>query len=164
MSRLRRAPTPVFDFRQDRLVDQDADGWWEYLPTPPKDGVPVAPFVYFDYVYYGSISKLDAVPYPSDPKLAGQIGTVVPLAAYFDPTGKQPSRWQNPQSFQILCGGLDGKYSAPNAPARITVFPAGYTYLGPSFNGPPGDYDRQELDNVTTLSIRSLGEAQAEAR
>jgi len=151
-----------FDFREEQLVDNDGDGWLEYVPMPQHAGEIVAPFVYFDAGYYEGISLLTAVPYPTDPKLANQIGTVGPLTNYIDPSGTKPMRWQNPQSFQILCGGLDGKYSAPNAPLRITIFPSGYTYLAPRFNGAPTNYDDEELDNLTNLSRQNLGDARAE--
>jgi len=155
----------LFDFDRKRLVDQDADGWWEYLPTPPKNGAPGAPFVYFDYDVYADAEKKPTFDvYPTDPELAAKIGTAVPLAAYFDPTGRAPIRWQNPQSFQILCGGLDGKYSSPKASLRVTIFPSGRVYLAPNFSDPPGNYDPEELDNLTNLVRSTLGEAQAEAR
>jgi hypothetical protein len=153
---------PRFDFRQERLVDQDGDGWWEYVPTPPSVGTLVAPFVYFDFDYYGSEPKLPSIPYPTDPVPATQIGTVVPLAKYVDPNGENSTVWQNPQSFQILCGGLDGKYSAPNAPLRISVFPTGKTYPGPNFTGSPTDYDDEEFDNLTNLIRTSLGVARSD--
>jgi hypothetical protein len=152
----------LFDFDQKRLVDQDADGWWEYLPTPPKNGAPVAPFVYFDYDVHGDETKPAFVAYPTDAELAAKIGTAVPLAAYFDPTGKAPTRWQNPSSFQILCGGLDGKYSSPKTSLRVTIFPSGRVYLAPNFSDPPGNYDPEELDNLTNLVRSTLGEARAE--
>jgi hypothetical protein len=151
-----------FRFVQERLVDQDGDGWWEYSPRPPSAGTPTAPFVYFDSDCY-THDRAPPIPYPTDPRLAGKVGTVVPLAAYVDPAGKQAARWQNPDSFQILCGGLDGKLSAPNAPLRTTIFPKGFTYLGPNFTGTPTNYDEAELDNLTNLTRLTLGNARAEA-
>jgi hypothetical protein len=74
------------------------------------------------------------------------------------------TRWQNPDSFQIVCCGLDGVYAAPNAPHRVAVFPIGRCYVGPNFNGPPGGYDDEELDNLTNLLRVNLGDARSEAR
>jgi prepilin-type N-terminal cleavage/methylation domain-containing protein len=160
-----------FDFRQERLVDNDGDGWWEYLPTAPGTGAAVAPFVYFDYDSYGS--SLNALsfsryPRPGDAEseaLEEIFGSAMPLAAYVDPKGSAPTRWQNPESFQIICGGQDGLYSAPDAKTRISIFPAGHTYsgAGPTYSSTPGNYGDVELDNLTNLQRQTLGDAQAEA-
>jgi len=39
---------PFFDFRQERLFDNDNDGWLEYLPQASVGNTYTAPFVYFD--------------------------------------------------------------------------------------------------------------------
>jgi hypothetical protein len=154
-----------FDFRQERLVDSDGDGWWEYVPHVPRDNP--APFVYFDSDVYvvapGGDAKHAPPIFPTDPKLAERWGTVCPFAAYLDPSGKAQTRWRNPDSFQIVCGGIDGKYSAPSAPLRTTIFPTGYTYVGPSFSGAPGNYSDEELDNLTNFVRLTLAEAKADA-
>jgi hypothetical protein len=162
--------TSRFDFRQERLVDNDEDGWWEYVPTPPHAGAAVAPFVYFDYDAYGSAAKLDEIlgyPRPGDlqaDRLRQTFGFAVPMAARFEPPDQATLRWQNPQSFQILCGGLDGRYSAPTTGMRVSIFPSGDTYPEPNFNGAPDKFDDQELDNLTNLQRQNLGDARADAR
>jgi prepilin-type N-terminal cleavage/methylation domain-containing protein len=158
-----------FDFRQERLVDNDEDGWWEYVPTPPTTGAAVAPFVYFDFDSYGSsVSPTEYLGYPRTgdaqaESLSNVFGFAVPFAAYLDPSGKAPTRWQNPQSFQIICGGLDGQYTDPGIGMRVPIFPKGFTYMGPKFNGTPGNYSEAELDNLTNLIRTNLGNARQEA-
>jgi hypothetical protein len=162
--------TPYLEFRQERLVDNDGDGWWEYLPMSPSTGDVVAPFVYFDSdAYVGASAPSECSPYPrtGDAQAASlqqSFGTAVPFAAYFDPAGKNVTRWQNPDSFQIICGGLDGRYSAPDAPPRMEIFPSGAQFAGPGFNVAAGNYDDEELDNLTNLQRVPLGDARREAR
>jgi hypothetical protein len=163
--------TSRFDFRQERLVDNDEDGWWEYVPTPPGTGSVAAPFVYFDCDSYGAAStsvEFLGYPRPGDAQadaLKQAFGFAVPLAAYLDPKGEAPMRWQNPQSFQIICGGLDGQFSDPESGTRVPIFPSGFTYsgVGPIFNSSPGNYSELELDNLTNLSRLKLVDARAEA-
>jgi prepilin-type N-terminal cleavage/methylation domain-containing protein len=163
-----RTPS-TFKFVQERLVDNDDDGWWEYLPTSASTGAVVAPFVYFDFDSYGSTKKateFQGYPRPGDAQAATlkeSFGYAVPFAAYLDPAGKQPTRWQNPDSFQIICGGLDGQYTVPEAAQRVSIFPKGFAYAGPNFSGSPGNYSEPELDNLTNLTRLTLGNARAEA-
>jgi hypothetical protein len=156
-----------FDFREYRLVDNDEDGWWEYVPTAPLSDAPVAPFVYFDSATYIRSSTatqlLGTVLYPTDPKLAVHWGTVVPFAETYDPANRLALNWQNPDSFQIVCGGLDGTYSAPTTGARIELFPGGKAYRGPTFAGPPVEGDEEELDNLTNLARTTLSGDEATA-
>jgi prepilin-type N-terminal cleavage/methylation domain-containing protein len=162
--------TPYVEFRQERLVDNDGDGWWEYLPMSASSGDTIAPYVYFDSESYGGAAQpSECLPYPrtgdsQHDSLVQSFGTVVPFAAYFDPAGRNPTRWQNSSSFQIICCGLDGKYSDPDLGARVTVFPAGHTFAGPKFNSMTGNYSDLELDNLTNIQRVPLGDAKAEAR
>jgi hypothetical protein len=161
--------SPRFDFRRERLVDNDEDGWWEYVPTPPSIGAAVAPYVYFDFESYASAkspAELPIYPRPGDLQaepLSNVFGTAVPFAAHLDPSGKTATRWQHPTSFQIICGGLDGQYADAGIGRRVPVFPKGFTYLGPKFNGTPTNYSEAELDNLTNLIRLDLRGARAEA-
>jgi hypothetical protein len=151
---------PRFDFRQEHLVDNDGDGWWEYLPILRSTASVAAPFVYFDSATYRRSSTspdlLGTVLYPTDPELAAVFGTIVPFAASYDPANKLALKWQNPDSFQIVCGGYDGRYSAPSTESRIELFPGGKTYRGPTFAAPPVDHDDLEADNLTNLARTTL--------
>jgi hypothetical protein len=148
-----------FDFRQERLVDNDDDGWWEYVPTPPSTGATIAPFVYFDSATYRRSTtdgRLGTVIYPSDPNLIASFGTVVPFVEAFNHVSPASVKWCNPVSFQIVCGGFDGVYSAATSGARIELFPGGKTFRSPTFAGPPVECDMEELDNFTNLARTTL--------
>jgi hypothetical protein len=43
---------PLFQFDESRLVDQDQDGWLEYIPPFPESKGLVPPYVYFDSDLY----------------------------------------------------------------------------------------------------------------
>lgn len=171
---------PFFDFKPERLVDSDNDGWLEYLPQAPSGGTLIAPFVYFDAASYTTLTTaspfaINMLGYPRhnlnndgvmSQSLAGEWGMAVPLALAYDPSGKVPLRWQNDKSFQIIAPGKDGKYGAPVAGAldaamRLPVFPSGdtYTKAGGYKAESRTSYAIEELDNLTNLGRFTLDEA-----
>jgi hypothetical protein len=155
--------TARFDFRQERMVDNDEDGWWEYVPSPATTGAAVAPFVYFDSATYRRSSEtpnlLGTVLYPKDPKLAALFGTAVPFAESYNPADAGSPKWSHPDSFQIICGGLDGNLSAPSTGPRVEIFPLAASHAG---GLPPAgsdiELDDEERDNVTNLARGTLGD------
>jgi len=162
------------------LVDNDGDGWPEYVPVTPSTGTPTAPYVYFDAVSYSASvnqANLKHMGYPrltdantssvaSD--LATSWGVAAPMAQYFDPSGANPTRWARDTSFQIICPGLDGQFAIPpaslSAGMRIPIFPAGQVYESSSGYSTQGYYTNPELDNLTNLSGRNLEQARNEAQ
>lgn len=181
---LRFRTSSYFDFRTEQLVDNDDDGWLEYLPQAPRDGTRNAPYVYFDAATYTAAATKEGVTpfdlvnltgYPrhrdvTSPALAAEWGLAVPLAKSFDPAGKSPLTWQHERSFQILAPGKDGKYSAPvtgdlAAAMRITLFPTGdtYTKAGNYEAASRTSYSLEELDNLTNLGAYTLDEARQTA-
>jgi hypothetical protein len=181
---LRFRTQSYFEFKPERLVDNDDDGWLEYLPQDAITGTRAAPFVYFDAATYTAAATKEGVTpfdlvnltgYPrhrdvTSPALASEWGLAVPLAKSFDPTGKTPLTWQHERTFQILAPGKDGKYSAPitgdlAAAMRITVFPTGdtYTKAGNYEAGSRTSYSIEELDNLTNLIWGTLDEARQTA-
>jgi prepilin-type N-terminal cleavage/methylation domain-containing protein len=124
-----------FQFDQTRLVDNDQDGWLEYIPTKPAIGDVTAPYVYFDSNSYGNLTTGSAVTlfpkYPNpataganDPALTllGRWGAAVPLALTLgsNAAGVMPIQWANPNGVQIICAGADGQY-AGNGSVSLTV-------------------------------------------
>jgi len=175
---LRFRTKPLYEFDQTRLVDNDGDGWLEYVPLRPRSGANTAPFVYFDSTTYSSSvdsSKWRHMAYPridnngvvspTAATLASQWGTAAPMAMYFDPGGASPTRWSNENSFQIICGGLDNAYSDPVTSLtngqRIPIFPSGFVYSG---SNEQGYYSKPEYDNLTNLSNKTLEGARSEAQ
>jgi prepilin-type N-terminal cleavage/methylation domain-containing protein len=71
---INRIPS-LFNFDEDRLVDYDGDGWWEYVPTKPDPSDPhnptnpnnSPPYVYFDAALY---TKWISPTVPSSPPMS----------------------------------------------------------------------------------------------
>lgn len=157
---LRYRTEPFYQFDETRLTDVDDDGWFEYLPFPQVRNSIVAPFVYFDAkCYVDSGAKPDllgTVRYPADAMLAKQFGFSVPYAASFVPSTSAVT-WLNPESFQIVCGGLDGMYDTPaeaGAEKRIVVMPMGNVYRLPDDR--QSSLSIEEGDNLTSFSSNTL--------
>jgi hypothetical protein len=157
----------LYGFDEKRLVDNDHDGWLEYVPFPSQDGNPVAPFVYFDTAAYADstigIHPIGTCVFPKDPGLAGKWGTATPYAEFIA-EGPRRGKWKNEARFQIICAGLDGKYGpqgdGKQMPAlRVSVFGANHTFTAADGFREPREFDDTELDNLTNLSNRTLGEA-----
>lgn len=179
---------PYFDFKQDRLVDNDDDGWLEYISVPPTQGVRIAPFVYFDAATYTTsttavntafnISNMAGYPRVQDSNsttnvtaaaLASEWGMAVPMAEVFDATNKSPMRWKLPNTFQIIAPGNDGKYAGAVTTdlvtaMRLPIFPSGETYTKASGYQSKTSYTNEELDNLTNLSTSSLDETRQQTR
>lgn len=162
---LRYRTDPLFRFNETRLVDSDHDGWWEYMPYPPRDGGPTAPYVYFDAQTYVETTKdpkqLGNCFYPHDVTLAKQWGTAIPYLS-LSPASIADGGWAKPDHFQIVCAGLDGLFGprgdGANLPTpRLTTYDSLQTFsAADGFQG-PHDADEAELDNLTNLSSKPLG-------
>lgn len=177
---LRFRTDPNFQFDPLRLVDNDQDGWPEYVPVTPSTSTPTAPYVYFDGdAYSDSVNHstikhcgypriTDAAISPTAANLASQWGVAAPMALFFDPNGTNPTRWAKDTSFQIVCAGLDGLYTTPVTSLtdgqRIPVFPSGQVYLAPSGYSTQSFYTNAELDNLTNLANNSLDQAKTQSQ
>ena len=157
---LRYRTEPFYQFDETRLSDIDDDGWFEYLPFPSAGSSIIAPFVYFDakcYVDSGKKSySLGTVRYPADVRLAKDFGYAVPYAASFAPSTSAVT-WYIPESFQIVCGGLDDMYDTPaetGAEKRIVVMPIGKICRLPDENFEA--LSVEEGDNLTSFSSNTL--------
>lgn len=156
-------------FHQDRLVDHDDDGWWEYVMQQPENGEMYAPIVYFDAATILAAGKsretLGGYRYPPSPSLAALWGTASPYAVNFDSASPERTVWANDNSFQLISAGRDGKYGSPGngsdlPPRRVTVLKPGlpsFTFVDGFQKARPAD--RAEEDNLTNLSFRRLGDA-----
>ncbi|MBA4016325.1 MAG: hypothetical protein C0483_03975 [Pirellula sp.] len=170
---LRYRTDPFHQFDETRLCDQDDDGWFEYLPFPQVANAVVAPFVYFDAKCYVDSGKqpslLGAVLYPRDLQLTKEFGFAVPYAERFTPSTNAVT-WHNPETFQIVCGGLDCLYETPNPrfhkkqfgryERRIVVLPDGTTYQWEASGQVTisESMSSEESDNLTNLSSNTIGE------
>jgi len=176
--------SPHFDFRQERLFDNDNDGWLEYLPQASVGNTYTAPFVYFDSDTYNrgttapevspfNVVNLAGYPRHQDPQasvLAAEWGLAVPLVESYDPSGNKRIVWKQATSFQIIAPGKDGKYSAnPGgdlaAAMRLTVFPSGDTYpRSGGYTSRTSSYANEELDNLVNFSSSTLDESRQVAQ
>ncbi|MCE9604729.1 MAG: type II secretion system GspH family protein [Planctomycetia bacterium] len=176
----------LFDFVQDRLIDNDDDGWLEYSPTSYRDGEYSAPYVYFDApTYVASTTAPGVLPfnipnltgYPRSGELlaatfSNRWGMAVPMADVYVSGTKTPIRWKRPESFQIIAPGKDGMYSTPtnvtsndlSTLMRMPLFPSGDTYSKATSYTAKTSYMNQELDNLTNLADSTLDEARQAVR
>jgi hypothetical protein len=137
----------LFDFNQERLVDRDGDGWYEYVPTGNIGGGNGPPYVYFNSKSYANqLNTTDGSPidpakyamvrYPKqEVAQTSEWGFATP---YRSSEGK--AMWVNPKKFQIISASLDGVYGNTQGT------------LGPK-NFPTGDnYETADLDNLSNFS------------
>jgi prepilin-type N-terminal cleavage/methylation domain-containing protein len=177
---LRFRTDPTFQFDPLRLVDNDGDGWPEYVPVTPSTGSPTAPYVYFDADAYTDSTSQKIIKHLCYPRitdtntstmaaqLASQWGVAAPMALFFDPSGANPTRWAKDTSFQIICAGLDGIYSTPATDLtkgqRIPVYPSGQVYDANSGFTTQTYYSNFDLDNLTNIAGKNLEGARNEAQ
>lgn len=131
--------TPLFQFDQGRLLDEDGDGFYEYYPPRKRaSGDGVLPYVYFDAGTYGLVTYNHGN--------AAMYGTATP---YYDNavTGK----FMNADSFQIICAGQDDNYGA-NA---NKAFPNGDDPTAPGTK----TYAKEDNDNLTNFATTRLEDA-----
>ena len=129
--------TQFFEFDKERLRDEDGDGWMEYYPSKRPEE---PPYVYFHHQTYPAAfyvygNKGEAIAYLTDEANPADVNFFY--------------KWANPQKFQIICCGLDGRFNArvpPVAPAAYPRFPSGQNY----------DMANGELDNMTNFSEGKL--------
>ena len=139
----------LYDFRQDRLVDRDNDGWYEYVPPGNIGAGNGPPYVYFSSKSYArkwNDADIQYVRYPragsSDWGIAKPYGT-----------SDQVNGWVNPKKFQIISAGLDGFYGAPND-GLTRLYPQGERNA--AFSAVTSNYDTADLDNLTNFTEADL--------
>jgi prepilin-type N-terminal cleavage/methylation domain-containing protein len=133
-----------FPFDEARLVDQDNDGWYEYLPKYSS-----APYVYFtsgsyenELVFYQSAENGSiAVPYRQDSS-----------AESFKPHSNSsfPALAVEPDGHQLICAGQDGVYGSDLMEAVNLT--RGYPY------GALRSLSKADLDNLTNFAPGLLGD------
>jgi type II secretory pathway pseudopilin PulG len=168
-----------FEFKPDRLVDEDNDGWWEYIPEGSHPTGDMAPFVYFDSASYNAWTAptptVLLASYPSSVGGALRGGASAaqanqqismwgrcwpmwrvvrdPLPPTVATPPDPPAQWVNSDTFQIICAGEDGTYSLPDAPPDYpTVFPDLRDETGTELADP----DDPHLDNLTNFCEGTL--------
>ena len=143
--------TPLFDFDKARLAAVGPGTIPSYFPQGTKADATGAPYIYWDYQslpMYGPSGPI--APHPVNPAMWNVVTAAVPVIPFPNAGGIRPyaldangngrlsdpadttkldpgDGWVNPDSFQIISAGMDGKYgslaAAPADPARI--YPTG---------------------------------------
>ncbi|EAQ80003.1 prepilin-type N-terminal cleavage/methylation domain-containing protein [Blastopirellula marina] len=136
-----------FDFKPERLQDKDGDGWYEYYPS----GVD-APYVYFDSRSYvtgaGAAARFPASTSSAFPG----IGQARP---YYQILGST-SGFANPDTFQIICAGIDGSfgewddYAVTNT--DVKVYPGGLAGATLPSSLTAYAYTTDDRDNITNFA------------
>lgn len=146
--------TVLFPFDTARLVDLDGDGWPEYV----SQHSPNAPYVYFDgrvisgVYHYGSL--LARYPPTATHPLASTVGLARPyrsntLIDALDngrtilANAVNPTQWQEPGKFQIICAGLDNHFGEDVSPTTPT---------SKQFPDPNYDVKDEDEDNIMNFS------------
>lgn len=177
---LRFRTEPNFQFDPLRLVDNDGDGWPEYVPVTPSSAIPTAPYVYFDAGAYANSTNRATIKHMGYPRLtdaavngtaqnlAAQWGIAEPMALFFDTNGSIPARWAKDTSFQIICPGLDGLYctavTSLTTGQRVPIFPTGHVFEANSNYSTQCYYTNADLDNLTNLASNNLENARNQAQ
>ncbi|PQO27402.1 hypothetical protein C5Y96_17845 [Blastopirellula marina] len=133
--------TPLFEFDQARLVDDDDDGWWSYHPD----------FTETLYVYFNNKTYDD--------------GATTPLVAEMDFTGSRQGEgkarpyatlkpngtaaWAEDDKFQLICAGLDGHFGSYVDADEMKMYPSG---IADTSAAPTSvDYSLEDFDNIVNF-------------
>ncbi len=169
--------TPLFDFDKSRLAVVAVTGTMpSYFPQGTKTDATGAPYLYWDAGTYATPPMSMSPGFPDgDPMQSRRIwndpSVPMPPAPFpdagpvihygFDENGNgifdtDVEKWANPDSFQIISAGMDGKYTSPPIPnpllgrQKARLFPTGTNY----------DVAGADDDNVTNFSAKArLGDS-----
>jgi prepilin-type N-terminal cleavage/methylation domain-containing protein len=171
--------TPFFEFKSDRLIDFDGDGFPSYIDSLGTEEES-RPYVYFSSYGSNSYDPQDCNINPQvsyNPSLGGTADeNSMPSQTYARifggatglsispnpyttgpaaPTGRSPA-WQKPQSYQIISAGTDRKYGFGGQFAGKTKddpLPLPDTDVsGTKVNPPDSNARVVESDNITNFS------------
>lgn len=132
--------TPLFEFDQTRLTDEDDDGWWSYHPDYTE-----AEYVYFNARTYDNGST-------SSPAVAEvDFTTVQGLAEgiarpYATINANGDLAWAEDNKFQLICAGLDGDFGSYSSAAAMKLYPTGIAGVSPTV-----DYSLEDFDNIVNF-------------
>jgi len=138
--------TPLFEFDETRLTDEDGDGWWSYHPRFTE-----AEYVYFNSKTYqnssGNVAEYD---FSADPGLASGIAR-----PYGTINANNAFAWAEDGKFQLLCAGLDGHFgngfsdAASTPAAAMKLYPSGI--FDTSLAAESVNYSLEDFDNIVNF-------------
>jgi prepilin-type N-terminal cleavage/methylation domain-containing protein len=138
----------IFDFKTERLVDVDGDGWMEFAPSFAKE----RPYVYFDGRVVGGKYAYETAVYPQGSAAPSTNEVVRPYRSNTlidnrdksrtmpnnTPTGYNTSQWMKPGQFQIIFAGQDNLFGFEFTQSNAVVFK---TFPQPNYPLPSDDED-----------------------
>jgi prepilin-type N-terminal cleavage/methylation domain-containing protein len=133
-----------YTFSEERLVDRDGDGWFEYIPPGNIGAGNGPPYAYFNSKSYANTTDpnlLQMVRYPK------QEAVQTPEWGFATPyrSSEGTLAWVNPKKFQLISAGLDGVFgNTVAATAGPKDFPMG------------NKYETGDLDNLTNFAEADL--------
>jgi prepilin-type N-terminal cleavage/methylation domain-containing protein len=146
---------PLFPFKETQLVDVDNDGWPEYVSKHCDE----APYVYFDgrvlggNYHYGLSAAvryppvghpLDGVAGIARPYRSNTLIDVLDNGRTILANPANPTKWQEPGKFQIICSGLDNHYGEDIPPPTTPV--------SKQFPDPNYEVEDEDEDNLMNFS------------
>ncbi|MBA2117317.1 prepilin-type N-terminal cleavage/methylation domain-containing protein [Bremerella alba] len=141
--------TPLFEFDQTRLTDEDDDGWWSFHPSYSE-----AEYVYFNSKTYedsaGNVAEVDF----TDPLIDGMAeGTARPYGTI---NANGAFAWAEDGKFQLLCAGLDGDFGTYNDPDEMKMY-----WSGTAESVAPASiaYTLEDFDNIVNFGEASTLES-----
>jgi prepilin-type N-terminal cleavage/methylation domain-containing protein len=167
---------PFFEFRSNRLLDFDNDGYPSYVDSLGTD----RPYAYFSS-YGGTGYDANDVNYDTGSSLVegDNSGTVSPITLKFrvtfpvsggppniatspppnpytsTTTGATPVVYHNPQSFQIISAGGDGQYGVGGYYSQQAGDPLPVDTANTNPTGDP-TLRAREKDNLTNFTVNKL--------
>ncbi|MGY8771005.1 MAG: type II secretion system protein [Pirellulales bacterium] len=130
-----------FDFKTERLIDPDDDGWYSYKLAYSDSEV----------VYFRSGNYLGKNPEQSDrPEVASYtpgFGIGIARPYYFKDT-----KWAGDDTFQLICAGIDGDFGEGFSDHRShKSYPTGLVTTGDLVA-----YTLEDRDNITNFAQSTL--------
>ncbi|QDU76398.1 Type II secretion system protein G precursor [Bremerella volcania] len=130
--------TPIFEFDETRLTDEDDDGWWSYHPKFTE-----AEYVYFNAKTYDDGTNVAEYDFTSDPGLADGIAR-----PYGTINANGDFAWAEDGKFQLICAGLDGHFGSYTDPDEMKMYPSGTTQ---SVASTSVAYSLEDFDNIVNF-------------
>lgn len=134
--------TPIFEFDQSRLTDEDDDGWWSYHPVYTE-----AEYVYFNSRTYDDGSTSVAEVDFTDPLIPGLADGIARPYATVNANGDLA--WAEEGKFQLICAGLDGHFGNYTDPDEMKMYPSGVADT--SLAASSISYSLEDFDNIVNF-------------
>lgn len=138
------ARTPLFEFDQSRLSDEDNDGWWSYHPKYTE-----AEYVYFNAKTYDDGASTSPAVAEVD-FTTGTAGLAKGIARpYATINANGAGAWAEAKKFQLICAGLDGHFGSYSNDVQMKLYPSGVADT--SIAADSINYSLEDRDNIVNF-------------